>query len=383
MDSIEVKLPLLPKEEEREEERVIAVRSHSALNDLGRTDSKKQGVKSIDLVPGTLYGSPHKQATAILTGQTQLLFDIPKSEVKMAATTDMVLTYLLGRIRPEDLFDRSDKTVARAECTLSEYMDLRGLKDRKEARKQVKEEIKTLFATSITSEDDETFIGVPLAAGVCGIDKKGNITFVFSPLFKKSYLLSEKSFTLLLDPRAFQVNTKRNPHAWHIHKKLVNHYSANMGKPNEYRLSVASMLEYVSSIPRPEDVPRKETERIVAPLERDLNILVNLGVLDYWDYCHSNGEPLTDEEQAARLDDKGEEKPLPYRIAKDALITWKFANEYDREERLLKKDASRQRRIEAKEAKEKRRERIEKKAESLAAKNLANEYLKEQVREDG
>lgn len=377
MDNREIKLPILPSEDERREDDAIEVRSHTVLSDLGRTDSRKQGIESVELVPGTLYGSTRKQAAAILTGQTQLLFDIPKSEVKMAANTDIVLTYLLGNIRQEDLFDRSENTVARAECTLTDYMQLRGLKDRKEARKQVKEEIKTLFSTSITSEDDETFIGVPLAAGTCGIDKRGNISFVFSPLFKLSYLLSEKSYTLLLDPRAFQVNTKRNPHAWHIHKKLVNHYSANMGKPNEYRLSVSSLLDYVSSIPKPEDVPRKETERIITPMERDLNMLVELGVLDYWDYCRANGEPLTDEEQAARLDEDGNEKTLPYRIAKDALITWKFTNEYRREERLLKKDASRQRKLESKAAKEERDSRIKKQAEKIAAKKLAEKMLED------
>ena len=378
MDNEKTMLPLLPKEEE---EKAIEVRSHTALNDLGRTDSRKQGVQAIELNPGTLYGSAKAQRAAILTGQTQLIFEQPEAEVRIAASTDIVLTYLISTIRKEDLFDKDERKIARAEGSLTSYMELRGLKDRKESRKQVTREIQALQQVTITFTGEDAFVGIPLAGDKGGV-VRDNIFFSFSPTFKRSILQSDRAFTLLLDERVFRINTNDNPHSWHIHKKLINHYSANMGKPNEYRLSVQALLDYVTSIPKPEDVPRKETERIIAPMERDLNALVDLGVLDYWDYCRTNGEPLTDEEQAARLDDEGNDKVLPYRLAKDALITWKFANEYNREKRLEAKEATRQKRIEAKTAREERSKRVQKKAERIAAQKLAEEMLKE-GRNDG
>lgn len=373
-------LPAKETSEEQQKQRIVSVRSHVAIQDLGRTDSKRQGVQSFDL-HATLYEPSKGRGARITTGQTQIIFKAPETEVKIEASTDIVLTYLLAKIPEEELYGR--KTVATATGTLSEYMELRGLKDRKEARRSVKQEVRTLAGISITQSTEEDFVGIPIAGDIYGMDKSGNIVFSFSPTFKTAYLTSNTSYSLDLDKRAFKVNNKRNPHSWYIYKKLLNHYSANMGQANEYRLSVSSLLEYIKTLPTLDEVEKtargNETARIIAPLERDLEALVALGVLEYWDYCHKNGEPLTDEEQAARFDTSGEEKPLPYAIASTLLLTWKFTYEDNRPARLKAKQAAASRRIEGRDKREseesKRRKRIERLADKKIAEALAEEEL--------
>lgn len=330
----------------------IKVRGNRALNDLGRTDSKKQGYRDFQLQQ-TLLSSKRERMYQITTGQTQLIFkEEIKDLIKIDASTDRTLTALLGCI-PESSYGKNE--VVRAETTLDNLMKLYGQKDRKSARASIRRDLDTLAGLTIRTDDKgglEDYIGVPLAGDIYGISKNGVVGFSFSPSFM--LLLGFKAngaFTSYLPQELFKVNMKYNPHAWTIGKKLINHSGANLGDANENILSVKSLLEWVESIPGEEEIAegaRQYTKRIIEPMERDLSALVDLGVLDFWDYCHEKGAPLAAEEQAARLDADGNEKPMPYEIAKGLYITWKLAHEFDREARLERKE---QRRLEAAEAK--------------------------------
>ena len=70
----------------------------------------------------------------------------------------------------------------------------------------------------------------------------------------------------------------------------------NYFKKNSDTISVKTLLECTPELPTYDEVisgDRAIARRIIEPFERDLNELED--VLK-WEYCHSNGTPLTDDE---------------------------------------------------------------------------------------
>lgn len=365
---------------DRAQDAAIAVRGHTAVNDLGRTDSRKQGIRGVEL-KGSLY-TPKKNRGVIETGQTQIIFDTEDfGGVKISAKTDRTLTYLLSLI-PNEAY-RNPNEVARVETTIADIRSLYKQKDAKATRESIDEDLANLAPITIQQKDAEgdLKIGLPIAGGIWG-RKRSNIVFTFSPDFIR-LLTSGEAFSINYPPALFSIDFKCNPHAWTIGKKLLNHSNSNLGKANEYILSVRALLAYIESIPAEAEVAegnRNYTDRIIAPLERDLNALVDIGVLDYWDYCHSKGEPLADEEQAARFDREGNEQPLDYRLAKPLFITWKPKREYKRLESIEAREASHTKKLAAREEaakkKAKRKERQEREADRRIGAAMAVEELK-------
>lgn len=199
--------------------------------------------------------------------------------------------------------------------SLTEYMEKRGLRDRKEARNQVKNDLEVLQRASIRAEQrkkgDTVFYEFINIADSGKIDN-GIITFTFGTSFYnmlKSYPIMHYPAPLL------KINGRTNPNSNPFGRKIAEHKNMNIGKANENIISVKTLLD-VSNLPTYEEVMqkgnRKVTERIITPFERDLD---NLSDIFTWHYCHSKNEPLTDAEL----------QNLTYDIFKDLLIyiEWK------------------------------------------------------------
>ena len=241
--------------------------------------------------------------------------------------------------------------------TIDELLERRGLDPTRKNKDRVRSDLQALARWAWEFEDVNTkaWVRVPLAGGV-KIARGGAVTFSLTPEFMRE-IINRRAGLLPADPALMRTDDKRNPNAFTIGYKLMTHSYQNAGETNQNTLSVSRLLDYVETIPKAEDVAsRHHTRRIVEPMERDLTALVDLGMLDWWDYCHVKGEPLTDEEQAARFDEDGNERALPYEIAIRANIQWQLSNAY--EEEIAKTIEARERhRKEAAEAKTKRRRR--------------------------
>ena len=254
-------------------------------------------------------------------------------------------------------------------------LDAAGKSTKSKWRKKAKEEVLSLAGVSWNFTDESgDFIRVPLAGGTCSVIH-GNVSFVFSSEFMGT-VLNRGAGRLALNPAILRTDEKRNPYAMPIGFKLASHSYQNIGKPNECTLSVEKLLEFVNGIPTYEQVKESDrayTRRIIEPLERDLRHLVEIGFLESWDYCHAKGEPLTDAEQAARLDESGEDGTLPYDIAINANIQWQLSKTY--EEQRAETVKSRERRAElaeaAKQREADRKKRIERKKEGFIARKAA------------
>ena len=263
--------------------------------------------------------------------------------------------------------------------TVDEILEKRGLSPTDKNRRRVRQDIRTLarqaweFESSKTSE----WLRIPLAGGAVKIRRGGEIEFTISADYMHA-ILSANAGLLPMDPALLRTDDRRNPHAYVIGYKLTTHAYQNYSEANQCTLSVKSLLDYVESLPKPEELPDKDyTRRIIEPMERDLNALIECGVLSWWDYCHAKGEPLTDSEQALRLNADGNDKPLSYAVATKANIQWQFAHDYA--DHMAKTQEAREKhRAEAavaRQAKADREKRIQRGKERRIAKALADKEI--------
>ena len=269
--------------------------------------------------------------------------------------------------------------------TIDEILDKRGLEPTRKNRERARRDVRTLARQAWEFEATNTheWVRIPLAGGAVKIRRGGIVEFSISSDYMR-LVLNPRAGLLPMDPALLRTDDKRNPHAFAIGYKLTTHAYQNYGKANQCTLSVEKLLDYVESIPKPDEVTAQNyTQRIVEPMERDLNALVGCGVLEWWDYSHAKGEPLTDEEQAQRLDVDGNDKALPYDVAVKANIQWQFAHDY--KEHMADVVAAREKRsakaLEAREqerARERRRkQRIQNRKERRIADRLADRELAE------
>lgn len=180
---------------------------------------------------------------------------------------------------------------------LKEYMERRGLKDEKEARKQVKADLETLSNTTLTftqklkGDTTKDYLNLKLI-GSHGI-KNGIITVAFDQMF---YSLLTGYNIMFYPKQLWEFSDTKNPNSYYFLRTISEHKNMNVGKKNEDIISVATLLSSTPYIPSYEEVvntDRMYTRRIIDPFERDMDACDETLK---WEYCHSNGMPLTNEE---------------------------------------------------------------------------------------
>lgn len=211
------------------------------------------------------------------------------------------------------------------ELSVNEYMNLCGLKDKEKAQKQLKEAILTLYSISLewnepcptTSKGKKNRTDSGLHHSLRIADhtiadmsrdpiKNGKVIFKFT--FDLVEYLNQ-AFIMPYPDKLLTINSKYNPHGFHIGRKLGEHHNMNIGKANANRISVKALLEALPDLPSYESImsgnSRSVTQKIIKPFERDLIALKDeYDILASWYYCNSGGAPLTDEQvESYRYDD--------------------------------------------------------------------------------
>lgn len=84
--------------------------------------------------------------------------------------------------------------------------------------------------------------------------------------------------------------------AYYYGKKMADNYNQNFGRKNQNIIGVATLLSCSQELPKYDKIKSDGQiyQRIIAPFERDIKSLVELGILDEWKYCTENGAPLPD-----------------------------------------------------------------------------------------
>ena len=185
--------------------------------------------------------------------------------------------------------------------SVDDYMKRRGLKDRKEARKQLTADLGVLLKTSISWEEKRGASSIPFA-GVNVTDswlwadkKKTSVAYTFGQTFFNVL----RGYPVTAYPALLQeLNGNANPNSFYLGRKITEHKNMNSGKKNENLIAVKTLLAVAQFLPSYEEVMkgnRNIQDRIITPFERDMDALED--ALS-WNYCHSLNEPLTDAELA-------------------------------------------------------------------------------------
>lgn len=180
---------------------------------------------------------------------------------------------------------------------LEKFMELRGIKDGKEARKQVKKDLEILRVAAVNFTEPrrngapKNYYNLNISSGA-GI-RNGVIVFSLTDRF---YQLLSGYPVMALPKQIYRLNDNKNPNSYDFFRKLSEHKNMNIGKKNENIISVKALADASKYLPSYKTVmssDRHYDTRIITPFERDMDALADTLT---WQYCHRNGEPLTDEE---------------------------------------------------------------------------------------
>lgn len=286
--------------------------STNALTKLRATEGKNA---TIDLVTGTatiktgnliLQIPNYAQLTGLKTSTYQLLDAITIALTESGAKNSTVV------------------------LSVEDYMKRRGLKDRKEARKQLTADLDVLLKTSLTWQEKRGKNSIPYAgvnitdSWIWADGKKTAVAFTFGQTFYSVLM----GYPVMAYPSQLQtLNAKRNPNSYYMLRKIAEHKNMNIGKKNEDIIAVKTLLECSPYLPSSEEVMRADRhldQRIIKPFERDMDALDDTLT---WHYCHSLDQPLTNEELAS----------LSYETFKGLLIRISWRNYPDQIARLKRK----------------------------------------------
>lgn len=199
---------------------------------------------------------------------------------------------------------RKDKEPT-VKLTLDEYMQRRGLKDRKQAKEQAIADMEILKSASFTLEEikgggrkkDKVSYRFVNLADSGSVEANGDIILTYGATFHRNLVNAQ---IMPYSAALLQVNNHRNPNAYYMGRKIAELKNMNALHDNSGNIiSVKTLLENAPYIPSYEEVAatdRMYTRRIIEPFERDLTALQ--GAFS-WEYCHANGKPLTDKELEA------------------------------------------------------------------------------------
>ncbi|MBR0074131.1 MAG: hypothetical protein IJP96_00040 [Synergistaceae bacterium] len=295
-------------DKDRTQNKFTLMRNGTATNQIMKIPSKKKQQFSLDTITGT----------AKIRRDNFLVTFEKFSEIQgLRTSTKKLLDELMIK------FTEGNGKSLVVNLSLDEHMTIRGLKDEKEARKQVKEDLETLSNMTLTFNQKidgkpKDFINLKII-GTHGI-KNGIISAAFDIGFHELIL----KYQPMPIPQAFlALNDNRNPNAYLLGRRISLHKNMNYGSKNEDIISVSTLLETCPNVPTKEEVAQKDRmykQKIIEPFEAGMNALEGTEIFT-WEYCHSKGEPLTDEEL----------KNMDYEIFINLLIKITWTNYPERE----------------------------------------------------
>ncbi len=170
---------------------------------------------------------------------------------------------------------------------LKEFMEMRGLRDEKEARKQIKRDMDALdrvqFDYKGVGKHKNSWFKVSLSGGFSGI-VNGVILYRFNEEFYRSLRVDDTKYLFMYFPmEAFKIADNHHPYSYHLARKISEHKRMNKDKPNEDIISVETLLNACVNMPRYDDLgeAKQVSLRIIEPFERDIDALSNTILWEY------------------------------------------------------------------------------------------------------
>ena len=254
---------------------------------------------------------------------------------KFNVLTSRVLDILIMKLTKQIPYDKcipieklfNCRTV---ELSVKEFMEASGLKDRKEATKQLNEAVNSIFNIYLEYEDDrnkskrvrerilwKTHIleSIGTESGHLPVENGRVIVKFTLPLAE---YLSQK-YIMPYPEKLLTINVRQNPLSYYLGRVLAEHRNMNRTKRNRNKISVRTLIKACPDLPTYEEiksVSRQVSKRIIKPFERDLNALRDkYDVLSDWRYCNSIDEQKSDGEKHRWNYNEWEEQIIEFHLA--------------------------------------------------------------------
>ena len=264
-------------------EKYPLIRQGTATNILTKIVPNQKGNTTIDRITGT--------AKVIApTGNATLTIPDFVNRAGFRTSTHQLLDALVLELT------QKGAKMPIVSISLEQYMNQRGLKDQKEARKQVKADLQELFDAKFSFQEkrkngaqDYHDIRIIDSQGI----RKGIITVSFGTAFYSILL----QYPLMPYPtQLWKLNNNSNPNSYYLLRRIAEHRNMNDGKKNADIIAVKTLLTAAPFLPTYEEVKNSDRmfrRRIIERFERDLDALEESFT---WHYCRSNNTPLSDAE---------------------------------------------------------------------------------------
>lgn len=185
---------------------------------------------------------------------------------------------------------KSGFTSSEIELSLDEFMQLRQLTDKKSAREQFKRAADDYYEVSYEAVSDTGRVRIrPLDAQA--ILNYGKAVFSFSSKFFDAH---KRNGSLEYIPEAyFALSGNNDVNTYSVGIYIYDYTRRNLGKPNENKIKVTTLLE-VTSLPSAAEIDSKYYKRqIIEPFFKALSKAATLGGFKY-SLALSGGKPLSD-----------------------------------------------------------------------------------------
>ncbi len=179
---------------------------------------------------------------------------------------------------------------------LDEYMSLRNLRNKKEARKQIKADLEAISNLTMKFREKKNkkygdWLDIEISGGTKGI--KNNIIFF---RFNQECYNHLKLYSAVSFPKEMlSFDVRKNPHSYYLLRRITQHKHMNINGKNADIIRVKTLLKECPHLPTYEEVmekSKKVTQLIINPFERDM---ANIDCFN-WHYCDINGTSLKQEE---------------------------------------------------------------------------------------
>lgn len=180
--------------------------------------------------------------------------------------------------------------------SLEKYQKVLRIPSKEEARKKLKKTLDVLIRCSLIIQNDKNksnYSNMSIPIFYSSSYKKNVIKLVFSDTFF-SLLKNTNSF-VIINQILFKMPINKST-AYHLAWRLINHNKMNVNKHNENIIPVASLIESCPTFPSEEKVENDLTNRVRKPFEKYMEYLCEIGILNEWIYCYSDGIPLSSKE---------------------------------------------------------------------------------------
>jgi len=198
----------------------------------------------------------------------------------------------------------------KVQITLAEYMEACRIKDIKEARTQLNNAIKAIYAVSL--EWDETKYEKPEGknrkvkttkhhcmriSDHTITQEEGNPVKHGVAEFRFSFDMAEylsSSYIMPYPDALLSINAHYHPYSIPLGWKLCALHNMNFGKETANTTTVETLLNAAKGIPRYSDLTKKGNiyNRLIYPFDRDLAALVEAGVLSNYYYVDDSGKHI-------------------------------------------------------------------------------------------